>query len=299
MKINKLKADDISMNLISHKFNKIDSDLLNINNMNRTISDFKLTKTNYILKKNTLKDKITKPNKNKKTKFEMGDSYEFNFTFNNFNNNFTQNNINGNYFKTSDKKRKKINSEKEANKTIINDFTLVRNNIINDIKNIINNNNKKKKDLESQNAGLKSKINKIGVIRKNKKKNKDIYAIKIQKVFRGYIFRKIFIFDKRKNPNEKVNSNNKIYIKKKIINKKISLNVNKNDNLINYQKEKDLPDYNLVESKIKDNTINNTICQENKIEEIIIDKNKLVSVLGPIKKRNEISEIIVNFNDNL
>ena len=71
MKINKLKADDISMNLISHKFNKIDSDLLNINNMNRTISDFKLTKTNYILKKNTLKDKITKPNKNKKTKFEM------------------------------------------------------------------------------------------------------------------------------------------------------------------------------------------------------------------------------------
>ena len=137
MKINKLKADDISMNLISHKFNKIDSDLLNINNMNRTISDFKLTKTNYILKKNTLKDKITKPSENKKTKFEMGDSYEFNFTFNNFNNNFTQNNINGNYFKTSDKKRKKINSEKEANKTIINDFTLVRNNIINDIKNII------------------------------------------------------------------------------------------------------------------------------------------------------------------
>ena len=298
MKINKLKADDISMNLISHKFNKIDSDLLNINNMNKTISDFKLTKSNYILKKNTLKDKITKPNKNKKNTFVMGDSYEFNFTFNNFNNNFTQNNINGNYFKTSDKKRKKISSEKEANKTIINDFTLVRNNIINDIKNIINN-NKKKKDLESQNTGPKSKIHKIGVIRKNKKKNKDVYAIKIQKVFRGYIFRKIFIFNKRKNPNEKVNLNNKVYIKKKIINKKISLNENKNVNLINYQKEKDLPDYNLVEPKNKDNTINNTISQENKIEEIIIDKNKLVSVLGPIKKRNEISEIIVNFNDKI
>ena len=301
IKLSKLKDDDISMDIISHKYNKINTGLINLGNMNKTISNFKLSKSNCILKKSknffksALKDKITKPNKNKKNKYEIGDSYEFNFTFNNFNNNFTQNNINGNYIKSSYQKRKKV-LENSVNKTIINDFASVRNNIIKDIKDFISN-NKKKKDIESQQSQIKYKVNKIGVIRKNKKKNKDVYSIKIQKVFRGFIFRKKFRFNQRKNFNEKSNSSNKVYVRKKILNKKIALNLNINDISTNYLKEYNLTDYNRASTKIEENKINNTT-QENKIEEIIIDKNKLLSVLGPMKKRKKISEITINFDDN-
>jgi len=31
---------------------------------------------------------------------------------------------------------------------------------------------------------------------------------------------------------------------------------------------------------------------------LIIDKNKLLSVLGPMKKRKKISEITINFDEN-
>ena len=245
--------------------------------------------------KPALKDKITKPNKNKKNKYEIGDSYEFNFTFNNFNNNFTQNNINGNYIKSSYQKRKKV-LENSVNKTIINNFASVKNNIIKDIKDFISN-NKKKKDIENQQSQIKNKVNKIGVIRKSKKKNKDVYSIKIQKIFRGFIFRKKFRFNQRKNFNEKSNSSNKVYVRKKILNKKIALNLNINDISTNYLKEYNLTDYNRASTKIEENKINNTT-QENKIEEIIIDKNKLLSVLGHMKKRKKISEITINFDDN-
>jgi len=40
--------------------------------------------------------------------------------------------------------------------------------------------------------------------------------------------------------------------------------------------------------------LNNNITQTNKIEEIIIDKNKLFKVLGPSKKKKEQNEPIIN-----
>ena len=44
---------------------------------------------------------------------------------------------------------------------------------------------------------------------------------------------------------------------------------------------------NLTQPKLTENIndINNNITQTNKIEEIIIDKNKLFKVLGPSKKK--------------
>ena len=71
------------------------------------------------------KKKVTKniiKNKNKKNSYGFGDSYEFNFTFNNFNNNYTQNNIHNTEMKNSSKKKNRINLENLANKTIINYF---------------------------------------------------------------------------------------------------------------------------------------------------------------------------------
>ena len=50
IKLSKLKDDDISMDIISHKYNKINTGLINLGNMNKTISNFKLSKSNCILK---------------------------------------------------------------------------------------------------------------------------------------------------------------------------------------------------------------------------------------------------------
>ena len=271
--------------------------------MNNTISDFKLNITKNTLKKNQkiikpyLNEKDLKPiekkkvttsiikNKNKKNKFGYGDSYEFNFTFNNYNNNFTQDNINDTEIKNANKKKNKVLMENLANKTIINDLTSIRNNILKDIKDILISKEKSKKDSKKDN-----KIGKIGVIRKNKKKNNDIYAIKIQKIFRGYIFRKNNKFNHKKNTKEKIYSNNGVYVRKKILNKKYGLNLNINDNLVpNYQKEYYLTEMNLTQPKLIENIYekNNNITQTNKIEEIIIDKNKLFKVLGPSKKKKE------------
>ena len=274
--------------------------------MNNTISDFKINITKNTLTKNKkiikpyLNEKDLKPiekkkvttsifkNKNKKNKFGFGDSYEFNFTFNNYNNNFTQDNINNTELKNLNKKKNKIFIENLANKTIINDLASMRKNILKDIKDIfIKDNNSKemsKKDLKKD-----TKIGKIGVIRKNKKKNNEIYVIKLQKIFRGYIFRKKNKFNHKKNAKE--NSNFGVYVRKKILNKKYGLNININDNLVpNYQKEYNLTEMNLTQPKLVENNIyeiNNNITQTNKIEEIIIDKNKLFKVLGISKKKKE------------
>ena len=168
----------------------------------------------------------------------------------------------------------------------------MRNNILKDIKDIFI------KDKNTKEKSQDNKIGKIGVIRKNKKKNNDIYAIKIQKIFRGYILRKKYKFLHKKNKNEKINSNFGIYVRKKILNKKYGLNLNINDNIVpNYQKEYNLTEINLTQPKLTENNIyglNNNITQTNKIEEIIIDKNKLFKVLGPSKKKKEQNETIIN-----
>ena len=312
IKLNKLNNKNSSIDETNNKYLRLNTESNNtrFNLMNNTISEFKLNITKNTLKKNQkiikpyLNEKDLKPiekkkvttsiikNKNKKIKFGFGDSYEFNFTFNNYNNNFTQDNINNTELKNINKKKNKIFIENLANKTIINDLTSMRNNILKDIKDIFI------KDKNTKEKSQDNKIGKIGVIRKNKKKNNDIYAIKIQKIFRGYIFRKKYKFLHKKNKNEKINSNFGIYVRKKILNKKYGLNLNINDNIVpNYQKEYNLTEINLTQPKLTENNIyglNNNITQTNKIEEIIIDKNKLFKVLGPSKKKKEQNEPIIN-----
>ena len=312
VKLNKLNNKNSSIDETNNKYLRLNTESNNtrFNLMNNTISEFKLNITKNTLKKNQkiikpyLNEKDLKPiekkkvttsiikNKNKKNKFGFGDSYEFNFTFNNYNNNFTQDNINNTELKNINKKKNKIFIENLANKTIINDLTSMRNNILKDIKDIFI------KDKNTKEKSQDNKIGKIGVIRKNKKKNNDIYAIKIQKIFRGYILRKKYKFLHKKNKNEKINSNFGIYVRKKILNKKYGLNLNINDNIVpNYQKEYNLTEINLTQPKLTENNIyglNNNITQTNKIEEIIIDKNKLFKVLGPSKKKKEQNEPIIN-----
>ena len=322
IKLEKSKNKNISLEEMNDKYSRLNTEVYNPrpNIMNNTISDFKLNITKNTLKKNPKinmaffnekdvkpieKKKVTKniiKNKNKKNSYGFGDSYEFNFTFNNFNNNYTQNNIHNTEIKNSSKKKNRINLENLANKTIINDLASMRNNILKDIKDIIIKNKNKK---ESSKINLKqdnNKTGKIGVIRKNKKKNKDIYAIKIQKIFRGYIFRrKNNKYIHRKNSKEKLNSNFGVYIRKKI-KKKLGMNLNINDNFFpNYRKEYNFTETNLTQPQLIENKeydINNNTKQENKIEEIIIDKNKLINVLGPSKKRNELNQSVINSGYN-
>ena len=312
IKLNKLNNKNSSIDETNNKYLRLNTESNNtrFNLMNNTISEFKLNITKNTLKKNQkiikpyLNEKDLKPiekkkvttsiikNKNKKNKFGFGDSYEFNFTFNNYNNNFTQDNINNTELKNINKKKNNIFIENLANKTIINDLTSMRNNILKDIKDIFI------KDKNTKEKSQDNKIGKIGVIRKNKKKNNDTYAIKIQKIFRGYIFRKKYKYIHKKNKNEKINSNFGVYVRKKILNKKYGLNLNINDNIVpNYQKEYNLTEINLTQPKLTENNIyglNNNITQTNKIEEIIIDKNKLFKVLGPSKKKKEQNEPIIN-----
>ena len=322
IKLEKSNNKNISLEEMNDKYSRLNTEVYNPrpNIMNNTISDFKLNITKNTLKKNPKinmaffnekdvkpieKKKVTKniiKNKNKKNSYGFGDSYEFNFTFNNFNNNYTQNNIHNTEMKNSSKKKNRINLENLANKTIINDLASMRNNILKDIKDIIIKNKNKK---ESSKINLKqdnNKTGKIGVIRKNKKKNKDIYAIKIQKIFRGYIFRrKNNKYIHRKNSKEKLNSNFGVYIRKKI-KKKLGMNLNINDNFFpNYRKEYNFTETNLTQPQLIENKeydINNNTKQENKIEEIIIDKNKLINVLGSSKKRNELNQPVINSGYN-
>ena len=301
IKINKLNISEIHSYISKYSNNKTnneDNEESFINKMNNTERDFRLNSSNYMSKKqkkiikSSLKNKVIKTidNTHKKTQRKIknknikncdtGNSYEFNFTFNNFHNNITQNNYNDNESKSIKKNKNNIIFEKLANKTIFNGFSSVNNNIINHLNDFIS----KNKTIENEKIG--NKIKKIGVIRKNKNKNKDKtkYIIKIQKIFRGYIFRKKY--KNEKNTLEKMHSNIGIYIRKKILNKKLKHNINLNitDNLtMNYRNKWYETENNLNKTKIKENNI----CRVNKIEEIIIDKNKLLSVLGPsIKRKN-------------
>ena len=301
IKINKLNISEIHSYIVKYSNNKTnneDNEESFINKMNNTERDFRLNSSNYMSKKqkkiikSSLKNKVIKTidNTHKKTQRKIknknikncdtGNSYEFNFTFNNFHNNITQNNYNDNESKSIKKNKNNIIFEKLANKTIFNGFSSVNNNIINHLNDFIS----KNKTIENEKIG--NKIKKIGVIRKNKNKNKDKtkYIIKIQKIFRGYIFRKKY--KNEKNTLEKMHSNIGIYIRKKILNKKLKHNINLNitDNLtMNYRNKWYETENNLNKTKIKENNI----CRVNKIEEIIIDKNKLLSVLGPsIKRKN-------------
>ena len=293
---------DISTDIINFKSHrKISKDL-----MNNTFSNFKLNKSNYISRKNkkifksSLDNKLIKPiekkkvtnvlikNFNQKNNCGFGDSYEFNFTFNNFNNTITQTNYMDELKNT--KGKRKMEFENLSNKTI-KDFTSVKNNIINNIKEIIiNNKNKGEPKIEKTKPNLKNR--KIGVIRKNKKKNKDknLYAIKIQKVFRGYILRKNKSLKNSKYLVEKLDHNPGIYIKKKILNKKSDLNININDKITNYEKEYNNTEVNFTQGRLTENKINKTKLG-NRIEEIIIDKYKLSNVLGRTTKRKDSCEI--------
>ena len=303
IKINKQNSGIFSKELTKNKNSRLNTEHkestiknnskkeINLNNSNfipkKTKKIFNLSKNNKIFKTleyNKSDSKNLIKNKNKKNNKEFGDSYEFNFTFNNYNNNFTQNNFNASYIKNT--KKPKINLENSSNKKIINNFASVRNNILKDIKEIIKNKNNKT-FLQKEKPKQNSKESKIGVIRKNNKtiKANDIYAVKIQKIFRGYIFRKknkLFI---QINIKEKINSKSKVYIRKKILKKKSGLNININYNLSTYQNDYHLTEANLSKTKNTENKIN-SITQENKIEEIIIDRNKLFNVLGPSLTKN-------------
>ena len=61
--------------------------------------------------------------------------------------------------------------------------------------------------------------------------------------------------------------------------------MNINYNLSNYQNDYCFTEANLPRTINREKKINN-ITQKNKIEEIIIDKNKLLNVLGPSLTKN-------------
>ena len=191
--IRKIFQEKIKLNKLYLRLNT-ESNNTRFNLMNNTISEFKLNITKNTLKKNQkiikpyLNEKDLKPiekkkvttsiikNKNKKNKFGFGDSYEFNFTFNNYNNNFTQDNINNTELKNINKKKNNIFIENLANKTIINDLTSMRNNILKDIKDIFI------KDKNTKEKSQDNKIGKIGDIFSEKNINSFIKKIKMKKL---------------------------------------------------------------------------------------------------------------------
>ena len=225
-------------------------------------------------------------NLNKKEKLSFGDSYEFNFTFNNYNNNFTYNNANE-ILKEDKKKANKIVIENLSKENIINRFksikpSSVRNNILGELKNILSKNN----DKRISNPKFIEKNQKLN---ENNLKDKIIYAIKIQKVFRGYNFRKN---NKLNDKNKRNTTNSHVYIRKKALSGRrwLNSNISKTENNIiskTHIKERS-------QNIFKDTRIENE--SENKIQEIIIDKNKILKVLNPSSQRNKIKEIQINNN---
>ena len=277
----------------------------NIKGIKHTVSK-NLMKTSYNEKKQT-SDNNNNNNKSKNNKNNIqnkikkneqgGDSYEFNFTFNNYNSNFTYNNLNGNIIKEDNKKSDKILFQGLSHENIINKFnsinsTSVRNNILGGIKNILN---KNKKDDQKETSS--KDIKKIIIKKKKRKNDRNYCATKIQKVFRGYYYRKYKKINKENNNNENDNNNKNnirtVYIKKKIVNNRSSLNYNANNtdkNLIG----KSLKERNLLNLKNNSKTIEND--NENKIQEIIIDKRKIFNALNPAPKGNNIREIKIKNN---
>ena len=275
-----------------------------IKNTNKTSNSLKFRQSNQKQKspvnrkilENMEKKRNNKKNiiQNKMKKFSFGDSYEFNFTFNNYNSNYTYNtsNIDENILKEEKKKTNKIIINSIVKENIINNFksinpSSVRNNILGGLKTILDKNkNHDKKVTSTKILGRNEKL------RKNIKKDKNYYSIIIQKIFRGY--------NSRKNYKLKRNFRTSVYKRKKIcFDSKRSLNSNINNtennlvrNSILEGKKKRL---NLNYSKNLEN--NETLDNENKIQEIIIDKKKILNVLNPpSSKSNNIKEIHINNN---
>lgn len=290
------------------KLNKLNSEtknnIKNNNNMSNTKSLKRKPSKNII--KSSYNQKITgskemkKFNKNSfiqnKTKRigYGGDSYEFNFTFNNYNSTFTYNDLNGNIIKENNKKTDKIVIEGLSNENILKKFKSinspsVRNNILGGLKNILNKNKNDDKKITTV-----KQIQKIDTKKRFNRIDKNSYATKIQKVFRGYYYRKNHkIKDKYSTIN--ANSSFGIYKRKKIINSRRSLNYNTNNTENNLTsssllKEKNRINYNDTK-KVENNNES-----ENKIQEIIIDKTKIFNVLNPTSKGNNIREIKINNN---
>ena len=234
-------------------------------------------------------------NSNKKNKTGFGDSYEFNFTFNNFNNNYSYCNSNENILKEEKKTENKIEIDNFSKEKIINKFQSInpsgiRNNILGGLRNILNKN---------INFHRQASHDINGKVRKKIKEDKEDYAIKIQKIFRGHNYRKN---NPLKNKNQNYMSNFGIYIRKKILNSRGSLNSNLNntDNFLNHLNHLSLfveknNRTNINSSKNIGNKTN--LESESKIQEIIIDKKKVLRVLEPTsKKKNNIKEIHINKN---
>ena len=315
--INKISNDINSINYSKYKYQSINTEtnILNINhttkgaqklnsnnknNIRNTTNENRVSlrpRKNKPLLKSSFNEKKVQciekkkasknfDNLNKKKKFSFGDSYEFNFTFNNYNNNFTYNNSNE-ILKEDKKKTNKIVIENLSKENIINKFksiepSSVRNNILGGLKNIISKN-------------IDRKLSNPKFIEKNQKlngnilKNKSIYAIKIQKVFRGYNFRKN---NKLNDKNQRNKSNSHVYIRKKVLTHRSGLNSNINNienKLINNTYFKERSQYIFKDPK-KENE------SENKIQEIIIDKKKILNILKPSSQRNKIKEIQINNN---
>jgi len=245
---------------------------------------------NKEMKKNNKNDFIQ--NKTKKIGYG-GDSYEFNFTFNNYNSNFTYNDLNGNIIKENNKKTDKIVIEGLSNENILKKFKSinspsVRSNILGGLKNILNKNKNDDKKITT----LKQ-IQKIDTKKRFNRIDKNSYVTKIQKVFRGYYYRKNHKINKDNYSTINVNSSFGIYKRKKIINSRLSLNYNSNsneNNLTNSSFLKEKNRFNYYEIK----KVENNNKGENKIQEIIIDKTKIFNVLNPTSKRNKIREIKIN-----
>ena len=246
------------------------------------------------MEKKKIAKNILNQNNNYK-KYNLGDSYEFNFTFNNFNSNFTYNNLTEKdmILKNDTKtQNNKIVIENYPNENIINKFKsinpTVRNKILGGLKNILTkDNNNQKKEMVSK---IKAKFE---YSRKKNIKDKNYYATKIQKIFRGYIYRKNNEFNSENKNNAKFNQG--VYIRKKIMNNRSSMNSNVNisDNKIyrrSYLKERNrVKNFETNKFEYKTNNEN-----DNKIEEIIIDKKRIFNALNPSTKNNNIQEITIN-----
>lgn len=233
---------------------------------------------------------------NRIKKIGFGDSYEFNFTFNNFNSNFTYNNYNDSLLKDSGKKSNNLLIKEYSNENLINEYkstnsSSVRNKIFGKIL-------EKNKDISQDKIINNSKIEKRRV-RKGldlNKLDKNYCAIIIQKIFRGYYIRKNCKFNFINNYNNIINSNLGIYKKKRILSNKQGININNNDFInFNYNSNRNQKS-NILKKFQNYSNINNE--NENKIQEIIIDRQKMLNVLNPTIKRNNIKEIKIN-NVNL
>lgn len=265
MKNDRLNSKELSKSKNNKTSNKESKEKLLKNSFNDKILE-------HIEKKKIAKNIIIQ---NRIKNINYGDSYEFNFTFNNFNSNYTYNNLN-NTGKDSGKSTKKIAIKTIPSENIISEFKLVnpssvKNNILGGIHKIFKNNNEIKDNIKKEKSEKQFRF--------IRQKDKEYYATKIQRFFRGYLFRKNYRFNLNCN---KTNTNFGIYIKKKVL-----VN-NRNGRLSSNNTSKNLY-YNSNISKIRENYLSNNN-SENRIEEIIISKSKMLSVLYPAKKRIDMKD---------